>query len=55
MSSKTIYTLKEDGIRGKVVLFDLDRKIINSTRSKITKFFQGIRIIWYTITRREDN
>jgi len=38
MSSKTIYTLKEDGIRGKIVLFDLDGTIIDSTEAILESF-----------------
>ena len=38
MSSRTIYTLKEDGIRGKVVLFDLDGTIIDSTEAILESF-----------------
>ena len=38
MSSKTIFTLKEDGIRGKVVLFDLDGTIIDSTEAILESF-----------------
>jgi len=38
MSSSTIYTMKEDGIRGKVILFDLDGTIIDSTEAILESF-----------------
>jgi len=38
MASSTMYTMKEDGLRGKVVLFDLDGTIIDSTEAILESF-----------------
>lgn len=38
MSSSTIYTMKEDGIKGKIVLFDLDGTLIDSTEAILESF-----------------
>lgn len=38
MAADTIYTLKEDGLRGKVILFDLDGTIIDSTEAILESF-----------------
>ena len=38
MSSSTIYTMKDDNVRGKVILFDLDGTIIDSTEAILESF-----------------
>ena len=38
LSSSTMYTMKEDNLRGKVVLFDLDGTLIDSTEAILESF-----------------
>jgi len=38
MATSTLYTMKEDGLRGKVILFDLDGTIIDSTEAILESF-----------------
>ncbi len=53
MASSTMYTMKEDGIRSKVVLFDLDGTIIDSTVAILESFEKAYTSFGMTVPTDE--